>query len=339
MLDAYKRYLKAHGYVGGNAITNHSVKAMDATFKRDPAYRIAKIDGEDIEIKFLIHNLYSIASDSIDYHVQFRPGVHYPLGTYIDIPDDTGTYKRWLIVGRNDNPTFVRYNVLKCNWTFKWIYEGKIHSVLGCIRSRNSYNSGVWTDYYITSVENQISFWIPTDDNTNTIDYDQRFLITQNKLHPVAWSVSKREDVIPIGITKITCKQDKYNPMEDNPDLLIANYYSNVIAPEEIEDDSETIVENVSITYKGSTPNIKCGGSKKTFTAFKQDEEIAYPVSWNVDINPEYEDYITYTVSEDSTQLQLQCSNYYDAIGQIITVSIMADGNDLDSLELEVISL
>lgn len=65
------------------------------------------------------------------------------MGTYVDIPDDTGTYNRWLIVGRSDEPQFVKYNILKCNWTFKWIVEGILYECLGVLRARNSYNSGL----------------------------------------------------------------------------------------------------------------------------------------------------------------------------------------------------
>ena len=48
-----------------------------------------------------------------------------------------------LIVGRSDEPQFVKYNILKCNWTFRWIADGVIHECLGVLRARNSYNSGL----------------------------------------------------------------------------------------------------------------------------------------------------------------------------------------------------
>ena len=86
---------------------------------------------------------YTISKDAVDYHLQFRPGVHYPIGTYIDVPDDVGEYHTWLIVARSDEPQFVKYNILKCNWTFKWMDGEIVRECLGVLRSRNSYNSGL----------------------------------------------------------------------------------------------------------------------------------------------------------------------------------------------------
>ena len=116
---------------------------MNQTFTNDIAYRKCYIDGEPVDAKYITYTYYSISKDFVDYHLQFRPGVHFPMGKYVDIPDDTGTYNRWLIVGRSDEPQFVKYNILKCNWVLKWIIDGEIHECLGVLRSRNSYNSGL----------------------------------------------------------------------------------------------------------------------------------------------------------------------------------------------------
>lgn len=201
-------------------------------------------------------------------------------------------------------------------------------------------NSGVWTDYMVTSIENQIAFWLPTNENTNTIDYDQRFLITMNKDKPVAWSVTKREDVVPIGITKFTLKQDKYNPVEDNPDLMIANYYSTTIPPS--EDIVDSIHKSISISYTGTNPNIKCGGSPKVFSAtfYGIDNEILENemATWEVIISEDYKKYLFVDIK--GNQLTLQCDNVYNTIGQsIILYAYNSDKTCQDTLTLEVVSL
>ena len=127
----------------GDALKQQSDLIMDKTFKNDIAYRICYIDGEPVDAKYLVNTYYSISKDAVDYHILFRPGVHYPIGKYIDIPDDVGEYHRWLILNRSDEPQFPKYNVLKCNWTFRWITNGVIHKQLGVLRMRNSYNSGL----------------------------------------------------------------------------------------------------------------------------------------------------------------------------------------------------
>lgn len=143
MLELYRKRLAVQGEYMGEALKKQSDMIMDATFNRDIAYRLCYIDGKPVDAKYIVYTYYSISKDAVDYHLQFRPGVHYPIGSYVDIPDDTNTYNRWLIVGRSDEPQFPKYNILKCNWTFKWIVDGQIYECLGVLRKRNSYNSGL----------------------------------------------------------------------------------------------------------------------------------------------------------------------------------------------------
>lgn len=145
-MDLYRKRLTAQGRYMGEVLKNQSDVIMNETFTNDIAYRLCYIDGKPVDAKYIVYTYYSISSDAVDYHLQFRPGVHYPIGTYVDIPDDTNTYNRWLIVGRSDEPQFVKYNILKCNWTFKWISNGIIYECLGVTRFRHSYNSGLWHD-------------------------------------------------------------------------------------------------------------------------------------------------------------------------------------------------
>ena len=177
----------------GQALKNQSDMIMNETFTNDIAYRKCYIDNTPVDAKYIVYTYYSISKDAVDYHLQFRPGIHYPIGTYIDIPDDVGIYNRWLIVGRSDEPQFVKYNILKCNWTFRWIADGVIHECLGVLRARNSYNSGLWRDYYSEIPENQDQFIVPTNEITQTINYNMRFLISDNKVNPIAWEVSKEK--------------------------------------------------------------------------------------------------------------------------------------------------
>lgn len=115
------------------------------------------------------HATQSILKDDVDYYLQFRPHVHYPVGTYVFIPNDKSREigfavdnpknpfedrlfydlfnegKLWGIVNRDNDTEFVRYNILPCNHEFKWIsvVNGvrRIMSVFGMFRMANSYTS------------------------------------------------------------------------------------------------------------------------------------------------------------------------------------------------------
>lgn len=325
MLELYKKRLRASGNHMGEALKNQSDMIMNNTFTRDIAYRKCYIDNQPVDAKYLVHTYYSISKDAVDYHLQFRPGVHYPIGTYVDIPDDVGTYNRWLIVGRSDEPQFVKYNVLKCNWTFKWIVNGVVHECLGVLRSRNSYNSGLWTDFYSTTVENQTQLIVPTNEITQTIYYNMRFLISDNKTNPIAWEVSKLEDTFPVGITKITLKQDLFNPNTDNKELMIADYYKNKVLdenPEKVE---------YEITYSGK-PNLKVGGSYKTYSIPNIDF-----CAWKI-TGIDTKNYQAIT-PYDSNQIKIKIIKDYNLIGSVFTLAAYKGDTLLDSIDIEVISI
>lgn len=73
----------------------------------------------------------------------FRPHVKIPIGSYVDVPDDTGTLQRWLVIINDNQPQFPMYYILKCNWVLKWVYEGKVYKCECVQRTQSSYNSGL----------------------------------------------------------------------------------------------------------------------------------------------------------------------------------------------------
>lgn len=266
--NMYKTMLNNKGGTLHKARRNHSDMIMNATFTGDIGYKKVYILDKDNgwhyeDAKYSKHATPSILKDAVDNYLQFRPKVHYPVGTYVFIPDDTSfdigfeetepsnpfkdlnfnMNKLWLIVGRDDANDFVRYNILKCNWEFKWVVnyngENRIMNIIGCVRNANSYTSGVWTADYSVSLDNITNAWVPDTyliyDNkisdfelcdTRYLRHEQRFMLTHNKLDPKVYAVTKVQDLIPQGIIKLTLKQDELNDVRDNLDLMICDYYS-----------------------------------------------------------------------------------------------------------------
>lgn len=229
--DMKKRYSPT---VIGEQLKEMSNMVMDETFSNSTSYRKGVIydcnmeEIQEIEFRFLKTKTYTIEKDAVEYMVQFRPGVNpeidfdssndqkHRLGYYIDVlNDNTKKVEKWLIVGK-DEAEFDKYNVLKCNWWFEWLDENRVyHKCYGCMRDRNSYNSGVWSDGFTTSVENQTAFFVPTNDITRGIDYGVRFMITDNPLHPKCYEITKVMDTFPLGATKIVLSQSHYNEHTD----------------------------------------------------------------------------------------------------------------------------
>lgn len=278
-MSMYEAMLMTKGKNLSQVRQNQSRLVMNATFTGDVGYKrvyiLSKDDGWKYEdAKYSKHTTPSILKDAVDYYLQFRPRIHYPVGTYVFIPNDEDydigfselnpvdpfkdqnfiLDKLWMIVGKNDANEFVRYNIIKCNWNFKWVQRlhGKniIMNVYGAVRSANSYTSGVWRADYGYYLDNVTGFWIPDTHwvygdklleynlcDTRYISHKKRFMITNNQIDPKIYEVSKVLDVTPQGIIKMTVKQDELNVVRDNVELMICDYF---------EDNGEVKIETAS---------------------------------------------------------------------------------------------
>lgn len=254
---------------------------MDATFDRDVNFKrgaLYDVNGtflENVDFKYQYHAAYTISKDNVEFYAQFRPYYHpdvkykaadgaLRLGFYLDVPNDLDTVEKWLICGRNDTITFTRYNILKCNWTFNWIVDGTIYQCLGCLRNRNNYNSGIWSNGFTTTVENESQMILPSNAATQTIDYDMRFMISDNRVHPKVYSVSKIEDTFPLGVVKITLVQAHFDAALDNVDLQVCNYYDSKVSPEA---PGTHVSKNAKLSCTGKDKVLHRGGSARTVSA------------------------------------------------------------------------
>lgn len=97
-----------------------------------------------IDAKFIVKSYQSMDKDQVDYYVQFRPsqsirfseddelyyfetdykttyGNTFPIGLYLDIPDDRNVYHKWLICREEKANQFPKYLVLPCDYELCWI--------------------------------------------------------------------------------------------------------------------------------------------------------------------------------------------------------------------------
>mgnify|MGYP004596765991 CR=1 FL=1 len=44
-----------------------------------------------MDAKYVFHQDQSISKDAVDWYLQFRPGVEFPIGTIVIVPDDNDT--------------------------------------------------------------------------------------------------------------------------------------------------------------------------------------------------------------------------------------------------------
>lgn len=193
--------------------------------------------------------------------------------------------------------------------------------------------------YTTQTVENQEVMWLPTNDDTKTIQYDTKFLKSSPGRYPaLKWSISKIEDTATEGISKFTMAQTQFDSKKDNVELMIADYYESYVEPELPETEENPTVSDLEIVYSGS-PAVKAGGGYKKFTLKARiDGELVdatEDVEWSVDFGGN-EEKLECTVKDNI--FKVKCTNDYSLIGKTFAVTAESEHNS-KSIVVEVTSL
>ena len=288
-----------------------------------------------IDAKFIVTKYSSIDKDQVEYHLQFRPSqpvrfteddelyyyetdykkhysTQFPIGLFVDIPDEKNVYRKWLIVAKEEGNQFLKYSVLPCDYYLHWIEVNgteRIKRKMWCVsRAMNSYTSGRWIDRYMLGLDDIQKIWIPINPITEQLSYieenkNKRLVLSALIKKPHVWQISKVENTKPLGIIKITLDQDSWDEHTDYVNLetgeMYADYYDSDIAPTDPTEPIPTPSSNYG-TITASTSTIKIGGSYKTLTATVFDES-------GTDITDSYSDavfnWICSIDNVDSTEL------------------------------------
>ena len=370
MLDSYRNRMTALGGYDGEAKRRNSQKIMDASWMRDPATKpvyvkwvnsgLPKVEDDDVPVyaKYNVKSYHNITGDEIAYLLQFKledieanPDIK--VGSYVQITNEMGKNEWWLITHLDDRTQFRQFSILKCLWIYKWVsnVDGKrvIHQCYAPPRNQNSYNSGTWLDYTFQIVENQSIAIMPTNDDTRTIAYDTKFLISEpGRFPPIAWKISKIFNSFNGDITRFTMTQEQFNPATDNADLMIANYYDGSSTdPEFAKDNDDSTTNDLSIVYSGA-PTVRAGGSYKKFTLKRcADGELteiivddSNPIQWSIEpVDDKYKlDFESrFECKQEGNVLKVKWSDY-TFIGNKFTITAKAH-NSSTSIIAEVISL
>lgn len=355
MFDAYRNRMAARGKNMSEMLRMQSNMVIEETWTRDPNYRqvyVVKVNSglpevtvehELIDVKFNIKTYQAITSDEVAYMLQFRHGEEkrHPeigIGSYVYMEDEDGEWKWWLLCHLDERPQFRQYQILECNWTFKWVFNSKIYEHLGVQRIQQSYNSGQWSGDRIDFVDNITSAWLVTNDDTLTIGYDTKFLISDPKRRPaISWAVSKIEDTQPIGLTKIKLTQEPYTATIDNVEQMVADYWKSAIEPT-ISDSNTELKQTAAITFNGVAATVKVGGSYKVFTPVFSNESVTVK-KWTIsDENGDISaDTTNYIIKQDGQQLKLKVAPNYSLIKKVLIVQVIGSDDSTAELKIEVV--
>ena len=104
--------------------------------------------------------------------------------------------------------------------------------------------------------------WLPMNDISANLYYDQRIIVSSLIKEPITWQISKVENIHPFGINKLTLSQTKFNPNTDYVNLdtgeMYADYYKNSVPLNE---------DTTLLSINSPSKTIKIGGSKRRITS------------------------------------------------------------------------
>ena len=363
MFENYKTRMANRGANMSEMLRNQSNMVIEQTWDRDPNYRrvyVVKVDNglpkitdkhELVDVKFSVETYQRLTSDEPAYLLQFRHGAEklnpdIAVGSYVYMEDEDGNWKWWILVALDERPQFRQYHILETNWTLKWVVDNKIHTCLAVQRYQNSYSSGLQSGSRITGVDDMTSVWVPTNKSTQTIGYNQRFMMSDvGRVPALCYEVSKISDTAPIGLIKFSFVQTTFNEASDNIELMICDYYNSEIVPSEFED--EPIRADIfDIGYNGTKASVKVGGSPKVFTA-QLPLNNYFDIMWSISdgINEygrkSYENYVEtfddYTVTTEDRTMKLQIAANYKLIGTVLTIKAQCADGSSGEIQVEVI--
>ena len=362
MFEHYKYRMANRGRNIGEMLRAQSTMVIEQTWHNDPnarqvyvvkvAYGLPYVTDEHelVDVKFNVDTYQKVGSDEPAYHLQFRHGAEkrnpdIGVGSYVYMEDEDGEWKWWLITALDERPQFRQYIILECNWTLKWVVDNKIHSCLAVQRYQNSYSSGISDGSRIAGVNDMTAIWVPTNSSTQTIGYNQRFIISDvGRVPALCYEVSKISDTSPVGLVKFSLKQTEFNEKTDNAEDMIADYYQSEFEPTEYGNESVE-VDTFEVTYNGTKSTVKVGGSPKIFTA-QLPKDNSFDIIWKLSdgektyggIYDNYEQtFGDYTITTNDRVMTVKVAHNYKLVGTILTISAECADGSSGSVQVEVI--
>lgn len=171
---------------------------------------------------------------------------------------------------------------------------------------------------------------LPLDKETKQFHLDKRFLGQVFNGIPQCWMITELDAESKKGLLIVTLEKDEYHSDKDNLELGIADYFEPVSPP------PQPTIGNCEITYLG-LPEVKIGGSKKTFNAHFYDSNgnELYDVTaiWDVVMLPEFEQY--FDIQSNGNLLSIKAANNLAIMDSNIKI-ILNDNNATYHTELLV---
>lgn len=345
MFDEYRDRL---GYYGGSdteCMRTQNVMAKEANFTFTRSYRTVIIDGVSYDARIIEDVGDTIKTGNGNFQIEFRDGVLFYPGTYVEIQNAFGKWERWMLIDVLDEFITPKTLIKKCAYEIAWKNRnGDIVKRWICFDDSYKLYDGIRNYGYQTNLPDaSLVAIMPADEETINIRRNQRFIIdapgTQDP--PDVWSISNRNIALNYkdghGTISFSLEQDYFNYETDNAELMIADYY---VVPDPVKEEPVPGIARVDIIYNGQS-RIVAGTTAKTYKAkffdeFDRELVNVQPV-WEAKILPELEQFFTVEMEGDAISISAQNNeNVYNYKLHLVVSS--SDGRISKDMAIKVVS-
>lgn len=305
--DLYRVRLGFDGGSQREALKGQSQKNKEVTFTDSLSYKPVYINGQQYDARIIQDVSDTVKSGSGNYQIEFRENDLFYPGTYLEIENLYHEFDVWMLMDVSDDLHFPLHPIKKCVRTIRWKNKaGKIIERWIAFDDTYKLYDGVRSyDNYTTLPDSTMTIFLPLDSETIHLRFDARFLMDAPGIteEPDAWKIVNRNAVSRVhndtGVIMLTLARDQFNHETDNPELMIADYYTDAKEPEKPK--PEINVASAVFSYKGQ-PKIVAGAPAKTFGLDffdKNGEKIVelYP-KYELLVLPELEQFFKYEIKD-----------------------------------------
>ena len=355
VLDMYKRRLGLRDDTARDRWLHNTQAWINKKLPRSLSYHTAIIDGEERRCAIL-----STQNDE-EKKICSMPGEALVCGTYVEWMDNV-----WLITQLNaPNEVYQTALMTQCNYLLKWVNDkGEIISRWSIAVDGTKYLTGEFYQPYMTVGDSRMQLTIPRDDETVLLNRGVRFLIDDpSSTQPQAYELSKINRAGNVynghGVFIHMLTESNFNPKTDNPELMIADYYTrigkfavrinnaadelNLSAGDTFQIDACVLKDNVPyengvMSYESSAPSVATVDENGLVTAVAEGvvkitvSYLTYKQSLDVSVSGE--------TAQSQTYISLSIPDSVDSISVGATISAVAilykDGVTQDDAEFTV---
>ena len=339
--DLYHDALTVKGETRRDRAIFETQRSIMKRTPRSPAYKDVLIDGEPQNVV--------ITSSTEKYHKKINalPGERIYAGSIVEWNNS-----HFIITDTDvEDEVYQSGEMYRCNVYLKWQNEtGEIVGRYGYSEDISQFASGIIDAKVMMGIETTYVIKFPCDSETIKLKRDKRFLLDIVTDEPNAYILTKRNVISgnwtagEIGdeefdgkdkVLALTLSQTQLSD-KDNCELMIADY----VDPSEIGDQSVTEGQ-CSIVYSGE-PQVKVGGSYKTFTATFTDADgnvIDVEPTWTLTtLKPEYDGNFKTIITEN--KIKIKADNVLAMIGDQLLLEVSdPTGTMTAQIYVKVVSL